>query len=452
MIDSINVTLDWRKPGAAAIVKGQAQLNGETAAIAAFVASPAALLRGQQSPLSLKIDAPSLALSVDGGLASLPEWQFSGSIHAATPSTRALLEKAGYNIPLPGPFGDFEAGCNATVSARSAVLSELHLRFDGNEFEGALAFQARDPIPILSGTLATNRLSLQPFLSSLPPAAGRDGQWNHDPFEFREFGSADFDLRISAAHMLFSHFEIEDAAFSVMRTSGRLELNLAGAKAYQGAIKGRMTLVPGDNGASMQAAGTLSGADFATLSYDAFGWPEFYGTLNGTANLESTGASMSELMHNLDGIAQIGVVQGQLKEIDLESALHRIDKSPLALLAGIHRGQTAFEKASFGLHFIKGVASIEEGKLENPGLRLGFGGNVDFGERALSLHAIAKPAAGVAAPGMDAPDFQFDIGGSWDDLAFTPDVRGLIRRSGAAAPLFSQQRDAGKPLAPDAAR
>jgi AsmA protein len=448
-IDAINVTLDWRKPGAAAILTGQAKISGETAAIAAWIASPAGLLRGQQSPLSLKIDAPSLSLSADGGLASMPEWQFSGNIYAATPSVRAILERAGYRIPLPGPFGDFEASCDATVSARSAVLSGLHLKFDGNEFEGTLAFQARDPTPVLSGTLATNRLSLQAFLSGVPSAAGHDGQWNRDPFELSELGSADFDLRISAAHMLFSHFEIEDAAFSVMRNSSRLELALAGAKAYQGTIKGRVTFDMGANGVGMQAAGAISGADLAALSFDAFGWPEFYGSVTGTANLASTGASMSELMRNLDGAAQIDVAQGQLGGIDLESALHRIDKSPLALLADIHRGRTAFDHASLSLRFAKGVASIEEGKLENPSLWLGFGGSVDFGERGLDLHAVAKPAAGAAASGKDDSDFRFDIVGSWDDLAFTPDVRGLIRRSGAAAPLFSQQHDASKPLVPN---
>jgi AsmA protein len=447
-IDAINVTVDWRKPGAAAIVTGQAQIRGETATIAAWIASPAGLLRGQQSPLSLKIVAPSLSFSVDGGLASVPEWQFGGYIRAATPSLRAILEQAGYAIPLPGPFGDFEAGCDAVVSAQSAVFSDLRLHFDGNEFEGTLAYQARDPAPVLSGTLATNRLSLRPFLSGLPPAAGRDGQWNRDSFEFREAGSTDLDLRISAAHMLFSHFELEDAAFSVMRNSGRLELALAGAKAYQGAIKGRVTFDLGATGVGMQATGTVIGADFAALSFDAFGWPEFNGSLTGTANLESSGASMYELMRNLDGTAQIDVAQGQLGGIDLESALHRIDKSPLALLAGIHRGRTAFDHASFNLRFVKGIASIEEGKLENPSLWLGFGGTVDFGERGLDLHAVAKSAADAAAPGKEVPDFRFDIGGSWDDLAFTPDVRGLIRRSGAAAPLFPQKRDAGKPVVP----
>jgi hypothetical protein len=200
--------------------------------------------------------------------------------------------------------------------------------------------------------------------------------------------------------------------------------------------------------AAAPASGTISGADLAALSVDAFGWPEFYGALTGMANLESAGASISELMRNLDGAAQISVVQGQLGGIDLDSALHRIDKSPLALLADIHRGRTAFERAGFGLRFVKGVAGIEQGELENSSLRLGFGGTVNFGERGLDLHAVAMPSIGEAKPGKEIPKFRFDVGGSWDDLAFTPDVRGLIRRSGAAAPLFPQPPDVARPLAP----
>ncbi len=447
-IDSINMTLDWRNPGGAAFLTGQARIRGENAAIAATIASPAELLRGQQSALSLKIDASSFSLAADGGLASLPKWQFNGHIHAAARSARTVLEQAGYFVPLPGPFNDFEANCEATIAAASAVLSGLHLQADGNDFEGTLAFQARDGAPVLSGTLAANRLSLRPFLASLPPATGRDGQWNRDPFDLKEYGSADLDFRISASRMLFSRFEIEDAAFSVTRNGGRLELALASAKAYQGTINGRATFDVRDSGVGMQATGAISGAGLAALSFDAFGWPEFYGAVSGTANLESAGASMSDVMGNLDGTAQIDVAQGQVGGIDLDSALHRIDQTPLALLAGIHRGHTVFERAGFGLRFVKGVAGIEDGKLENPSLRLSFGGTVDFGERGLDLHAVAMPSAGMAKPGKEIPKFRFDVGGSWDDLAFSPDVRDLIRRSGAAAPLFSQQRGAGKPVVP----
>jgi AsmA protein len=142
-------------------------------------------------------------------------------------------------------------------------------------------------------------------------------------------------------------------------------------------------------------------------------------------------------------------------QVEAIPALDRIERSAVveigkasrfALLADIHRGWTVFERTGFGLRFVKGVASIEEGKLENLSLGLGFGGTVDFSARGLDLHAVAMPSIGEAKPGKEIPKFRFDVGGSWDDLAFTPDVRDLIRRSGAATPLFSYHPDVAKHL------
>ncbi|HET6374867.1 MAG TPA: hypothetical protein VFF88_02360, partial [Methylocella sp.] len=61
----------------------------------------------------------------------------------------------------------------------------------------------------------------------------------------------------------------------------------------------------------------------------------------------------------------------------------------------------------------------------------------DFGDRSLDLHAVAMPPSAEPRNGT-GQDFRFDITGSWDEVSFTPDVRSLIRRSGAAAPLFVQ--------------
>ncbi|MCI0466277.1 MAG: AsmA family protein [Beijerinckiaceae bacterium] len=450
-IEEINLTLDWRKPGAAAVATGRANVRGVAAELTAWVASPAALLRGQQSLLSFNLAAPSLSFAAEGSVASTPKWQFNGHLRAAAPSLQAIFDQAGQSVPLPGPFAGFSASCDASIEPANAVFSGLRLRFDGNEVEGTLAVQAGGAAPVLSGTLAATQLSLLGFQSSLQAAAGRDGQWSREPLNLHGLGSIDMDLRISAARMLFSRFEFEDAAISLMRSGERMEVILAGAKIYQGTTKGRAAIELGDSGISVKATGVTSGADLAALSYDLFGWPEFYGSLTGTVNLESSGASMRDLMRNLKGLARIDVANGQIGRIDLNSALRGIDKSPLALLSGIRRGRTAFDHADLGLHFDKGVASIEDGKLESASLKVAFGGTVDFAERGLDLHAVARSSLPAAAPGKETPDFRFDVGGAWDDLAFAPDVRDLIRRSGAAAPLLPRPPDAAKAPANGAA-
>jgi len=74
-------------------------------------------------------------------------------------------------------------------------------------------------------------------------------------------------------------------------------------------------------------------------------------------------------------------------------------------------------------------------------------GHVDFGERGLDLHAVAKSAADAAAPGKEVPDFRFDIGGSWTIWRLRGRARPYppVRRGGAAV---SAKAHAGKPVVP----
>lgn len=444
LIDGINVTLDWRKLGDAARVTGQARFHGETANISAWVRHPTDLLRGGRSALTLNIDGTALSLATEGVLASAPTAQYSGHVVAAAPSIRKLVEWGGYFIRLPASFDDFALEGDASVEASGAAFSGLRLRLDGNDFEGALAVQTGEKTPVLSGTLATNLLSLRPFLANLPATVGRDGQWNRDPFDPNDLGLVDLDLRVSATRVVLPTVEMEDAAFALMSRNDRLEFTLAEAKAYQGKVKGRASVAAESSRVSVRANGAISDVDMAGLPPGAIGAGRFIGALTGSANVESSGSSVSELMRNLEGEAQITIAPGELIGIDLPQALRRIDKRPLALAIDIRHGGTAFNRASFGLRIAKGVADIQEGALRGPGVNLGFGGSIDFAERALNLRALATPSAAEPKPGQESPQFRFDVVGSWDDLAFLPDVRSLIRRSDAAAPLLSPKSNGGK--------
>jgi AsmA protein len=449
LIEDINVKLDWRKLGGAASVTGRARFRGEPAEIAARIARPIDLLRGEQSTVTLQIQSGALSLSTHGSLTGAPRPQYNGRIVASASSLRKLVQLSGLRVRFPGPFDDFSLTCEVGASPSSATFSDLRLRLDGNDFEGTLAVQSAASGLVLSGTLATNVLSLRPFLSGRPALVGRDGQWSREPFDPKELSLADLDLRISAARMILPRMEIKDAAFSVMNRNGRLEFTLAEAKAYQGAIKGRASFAMTDAGLAFRASGALSKVSIGALASSAFGASRLAGSANGGASIEGVGSSMSELMRGLDGQAHIAIARGELGGIDLDQALRRIDKSPLAVVADLHRGGTAFESASFGLRIAKGVAEIEEGAVQSPSVHLDFGGTADLAERALNLRAVATPAGAADASGREAPQFRFELIGSWDDLIFIPDVRSLIRHSGAAAPLFPQKPAAVKPPAPD---
>jgi AsmA protein len=441
LIDAINATVDWRRLGSAASVAGTLRFRGQAADIAAVIERPTELMRGGQSDVSLKINGRALTLSAEGRLATGPVATFTGRAAAAAPSLRQLIETGGYFIDLPAPFEDFAMNSEASIGADGASFSNLHLRLDGNAYEGALAVMIGEQRPILSGTLAADSLSLRPFIADRGLDLARDGQWSRDAFETPPEQFADVDLRLSAARLTLPGIELEDAAFSVMNRKDRLDVALIEARAYQGNLKGRASFVKAGGAVEMRASATVSDVDVAAVWPNSTDSWRFAGSLSAAGNVESAGLSVSELMRNLNGRAQVEVARGVLGGVNLDQALRWIDKRPLGLADDLRYGGTGFEQARFGLRIAGGVAEIEEGAtMTSPSFDLGFGGSFDIGDRALNVHATATGAGGALKPGREPAKFSFDIAGSWDDIALIPDARSLIRQSGAAAPLFSPNR------------
>ncbi len=436
-IDAINVTVDWPKLGDAAHIGGRLGWNGETAEIDAMVGRPVDLIRGEPSWLAFRLSASVAALSFEGMLASLPEARLTGRLAATVPSAGKLVALAGFSDPRPAPFDDLSFSCEATISDKSAECSGLRLGFDGNELEGALAIRAVDDRVALSGTLATKLLSLRPFLARLPAAVGRDGQWSRVPFDIRSSRAPNLDLRVSAARVELGGFALEDVRLALVADPGRLELAVPTAKASGGSISGRAVLGLRDG-----EVGLGVHADFTTLGLSAStrgssGPWRIAGSMTGAAELESSGTSMSDLMRNLKGTAQIGLASGEFSGIDLDRAYHRLDKRPLSLVEEVNHGATGFETARFALHIVKGVAKVYNGSLRTPLVELVVGGTADVAERSLDLHAVVTPGAELErAPAQESRKFRFDVAGSFDNPLFLPDVQSLIRRSGAAAPLL----------------
>ncbi|ACB96922.1 AsmA family protein [Beijerinckia indica] len=451
LIKAINVTLDWRQLGAAAQLIGSVEYHDQSIDLSAWIAKPVELLRGGPSDITLRLEAPSLSLSTRGRLGSEPQFHFNGQMEATTPALRDLLALGDRSLPLPGPFNDIVVSANTVIENDNAAFSNLHLEIDGNRFEGALAMQGLSGKPILSGTLATNLLSLTPWLERLPGIRGSDGQWSSDPFNFTPEDWSDLDLRISASRLRFAPFELQDAAVSIMTRDGRLELAVPAAKAYQGAFKGRASLKLDPDRLDFRANATLSGLDLAAFSLDAYGQRRLGGLVTGTANLEGGGTDMAALMRTIEGHVQVNILQGEIEGLALDQALKNLENRPLALVAAIRGGRTLYDEGTLGLNITKGVAVIEDGLLQSPSLRLGFGGETDIGERSINLHAVATPVMGLstaplpanaAKSGGDRPQFRFDLVGSWDDPSLVPDVRSLIRHSNAAAPLFDEKSKA----------
>jgi AsmA protein len=436
-IDAIDARLDWLRVGAPATLTAAFAWRGERPQTLLWIARPGALLRGEQSPVTVRFDSDSLRLEAEGLGQTGATPRYAGRLSLSSPSLRQALSLFGLSAPLPGPFENIQLNARASLGPRDAQLSNLRLFADDNEFEGSLILREEDDRPIVQATLTSQFVSLKPMLADVPPLSGVDGQWSRDPFELPDLTGADVDLRLSAVHARVARLSIHDAALTLTLRGGRLDMALADARAYKGTIKARATFAAvSGNGLEFHAFARTAGVDAGALLWDAYARQDLSGVLDSQLTLDASGDSVAALMRDLDGRASLDLTQGEIAGVDLERALRRLDKRPLSSAIDIRSGRSTLDRASAMIKIVKGTASVVEGNARGPGFSLAFTGAARIPDRALALKAQANEADAVGKPRDKGLQIGFDLSGNWDELNVVPDAQALIKRSGAAAPLL----------------
>ena len=430
-LEAINVTVDWRDLDSPATLTGSAAIQAIHTEIAAWIADPSSLMRGDRSQMTLRLQSTPLDVTASGDLINSETATFNGRLTVTAPSLPVLLGLGGYETAGPAPFANVTLTSDSRIGVdrlgqTSLDLQALRLRLDGNDYEGTLAYQGGAK-PALSGTLATEQLSLSPFLHRVPKVLDGDRHWARTAVAFAHADPVDLDLRISATHLRIPPFVVEDAALAVMTRHDRTEIALVEGKAYGGAAKGRLSLGGANGDLSLRASGTLGDADALSLSWDAFGRQVAAGTISGAANFESTGDSPEALMSHLQGWARGHATDGELSGIDLGRGLRELERQRIeAILPALHGGRTPFHTLTFSARIVDGVASLDEAAVNGPEAQFTIAGQTDIGKRSLDLHAFAT------APSPATAKMRFDVGGTFDKIVVAPDIGGMLNQPKAA--------------------
>jgi AsmA protein len=311
-LDKVNLTLDWPQVSAPLSLNGTFSWQNEQTDLAAWLGKPAELLRGQQSPASLKIEGPSLQLATNGALSGGTRLQFEGRVTAGSRNAAQLIETLGLKSPLPIALHQVQVAGLARANVTSLALSNLKFTVDGNAFEGTLAIQAGDKRPSVSGTLASDMIMLAPIVSELPELTQADGTWDKSPLSLTSLDVADMDLRLSATKARLGRASFEDLGASLLLSNGQLEFSLSQARVYGGQVKGRMVLTPQEQKATLRAAGGFTKIDAGALTKDVFGQLRMSGDAEGQIALNGTGETIDEIMRSLNGTLEARFRNGDL--------------------------------------------------------------------------------------------------------------------------------------------
>ncbi len=436
--DRVSATLDWRKIGEPAALTSAFDWRGERLQLILWVARPGILLRGDPSVVTARLDGENLKLEAQGVAEASANARYAGRVAGSAASVREALTLFDLDAPLPGPFGDARLSAQAVITAREASLKDLLVQVDGNAFEGDLTLRDDDGKPRLTAALKSDFVALKPMLADAPPLLGPDGQWSREPLDPPNLSGVDVDLDVTARHARLGRLTIDEARIFLALRDGVLDLSLAEARAYRGALKAHATFKPADGALAVHASAQTAGVDARALLWDALGTQTLGGALDSSLALDASGAAVADMMHSLNGRFSAALSDGEITGVDFERALRRFEKRPLSSAQAARSGSSVLQNARLSLLIENGVGALSEGAAHGPGFALRFEGSANLAERILALKAAAQEADAAGKPRDKGLQIAFDLAGGWDELRLAPDPQAFIRRSGAAAPLLPE--------------
>jgi len=422
LVEDVEGALDWPKLADPLRLNLRATWRGEPLAIEAGLGEPAELLKGGRSDSLLSIASSNAQLKLDGEILDGPS-RFEGSVSANVASTSALARILGLPSATGLSNGRISLAANAVASLPMLTLGEMRLNILEQNFEGALAVTKAPTGLSISGTLATDEVTLEPILASAPSWIDTSGDWSDAPFNFRPLMALNLDLRISAARVKWRGHPLTDAAIELMSEGGHLTATLVEASAYSGLVKAQVAFAPAHSGLEAHASGSLANADFGALCAD-FGWPAYSGQGGGQFALEATGDSPAALVHALVGKATIQLGPGIVDGLSFEEALRRSKRRSIDVFNDMRMGRTVFTQAAATMTIERGGEGKLNAAMAGPGVSVSLAGSIDIAQRQLSARADATQTDENGVPSPNGPSLDFDITGPWSAPTIKPFVDG----------------------------
>jgi AsmA protein len=433
----VELSLAWPGISKSFGATGRFEWRDETLDGSLTLADFTSALTGSPSGLKLRLTGPSGKFAFDGSLSTKPTLKVSGTVAADSPSLRQVLTWAGQRPPPGNGFERFALKADTNLVGGTLALSNVNVELDGNRAEGVLTF-AFDGRRTLQGTLAADALDLRPYVSAVRFVNTERHEWNDGHIALEGMSGFDVDLRLSAATVRLSNAALGRTAVAANLRGGKLVLTVGESQAFNGLLKGAITIASHGDGVNVQSQLQFVDVDLDTCLGQLFNLRRLEGKGNLTLAVEGSGDSILDVTRTLNGTASLVGTEGALVGLNVEQLLRRLERRPLSGGAELHTGRTPYQRIAVALLITNGKMTVKDVTIQGSAVRLALGGSASIPARNLDLTGTATLLSTATGDGFELP---FVVQGSWDDPIVLPDAQILIRRSGAAAPLLNAVRE-----------
>jgi AsmA protein len=451
-LTGVNLALAWPSIAKSFAATGRLVWHGEPIDVSISLSDFPSALAGERSGLKFRLQGSPLKLGFEGTMSARPTLKVDGTISADSTSLRDALRWTGQK-PLPGGgFGRFALKAKMSIASGTIALTGVTVDLDGNVAQGALTF-ATDGRQALQGTLAANDLDLSPYISTLRLVTGNEREWNELPIALDGLTGFDLDLRLSAARILLGRVKIGQTAVAANLRAGRLTLTIGESHAFNGVVKGSFMLAATNAGGEVKTQMQFVDVDLESCLGEMFNIRNVEGRGNLAFVIEASGDSIFAMTENLNGSAGIAARDGVISRLNAEQTLQRLKRQPFIGFRDFRNGRTQFEKLIISLKIAKGMATIEDARLESAKTRIMLTGSSAIPTRELNLRGAASLFEGTRTD-TTPPSFElaFIVRGTWEEpFPMLVDTQPMLENAPSLGPwrdLIKQRRLQREPAAP----
>jgi AsmA protein len=206
--------------------------------------SPIASGGVESFPLALMLSSKPLRVRLNGTASYAGDFKLDGDMQAEIDDGRKFLNWLGVRLPPGDSLKGFSASGGFHLAGPALTFDDGTFTLDGNKAVGLLALSARGLRPRVEGTVAFDRLMLDPYLGKAsssdggaPPSTESTASF---PFNRPLLQFIDADLRISAAAIDAGALKLGRGGFTVSAKQGVVASEVGELELCGGSADGRL--------------------------------------------------------------------------------------------------------------------------------------------------------------------------------------------------------------------
>ncbi len=436
-------------------MQGTVRYNDRPVELDMTVQRPAAVRRGQPTPITLSLESELLNAEFEGQTMAA-SGEVTGTVRANGPSLRQLAAWSG--APIRGGVGleQFAVSGRLEIARGAYAFSNAGFAIDLVRGRGDFVLSELRGKPYLSGRLQLFDFDLNPYISGRAPpdrseeeavaaAAMPDAGQNtatptaeiaaveappraldvqeapsEAPIDFSGLQAFNADLELVTAAVLVQHMRIDSSRLNLVINDGYLAATLHNLSLYGGSGRGRFEIDARAPDARIVQDVAFNNLDARRFLTDAINFTNIEGRAEISLNVRAEGRTQSELLSSVDGRTHVEVISGALHGVDLGGVSRTIRNALRGELIA-PEARTPFQGFSATFAIADGVLASDDLSFNTPDLRIPGIGVIDVPQRRADLRlAPRSPRGGIVFP--------FAIRGLWAQLSYNADLSDRAQR------------------------